>query len=205
ATLARVNPARRPPTLRFLVADAMSLPLADDASHVVVTFETLEHFRDHSAFIDEVARILRPNGLLLLSTPDRSQYLRDAEPNPYHVREVDRDELRSLLTRRFTFSVIGGQRSDPASLITFSSSSPGAPPNYFDRLDETRFSSDRELSKPLYLIAVATNGEPPKLGFSALLDSDYLPDLHARYHRALTDVWTEAKVRTEEATALQQQ
>ena len=56
------------PNLRCLEGNALSIPLDAAAVDVVVSFETLEHFRDHDRFLQEVKRVLRPGGLLLIST-----------------------------------------------------------------------------------------------------------------------------------------
>ena len=56
----------------FHVADAASVPVEDGYADVVVSFETIEHLDDQPAFLAELVRILRPDGLLILSTPDRA-------------------------------------------------------------------------------------------------------------------------------------
>ncbi len=51
-----------------LLADATALPLADGAFDVVVAGELLEHVTDRPAAVAELARVLRPGGLLVLDT-----------------------------------------------------------------------------------------------------------------------------------------
>jgi 2-polyprenyl-6-hydroxyphenyl methylase/3-demethylubiquinone-9 3-methyltransferase len=51
-----------------LLADATALPLADGAFDVVVAGELLEHVTDRPAAVSELARVLRPGGLLVLDT-----------------------------------------------------------------------------------------------------------------------------------------
>src|SRR4051794_7033411 len=106
-------------TGRFHAPDAASMPVEDGWADVVVSFETLEHLEDHEAFLAEIDRVLRPGGLLVLSTPDRSTYLAEegSEPNPFHLHELDRAELAALLGRHFARCVIGGQRADRGSAI----------------------------------------------------------------------------------------
>jgi SAM-dependent methyltransferase len=50
--------------------DAAGLPLADSSADVVIMSELIEHLVDTDAAVDEVRRILRPGGILLLSTPN---------------------------------------------------------------------------------------------------------------------------------------
>lgn len=104
--------------VRFLAADASALPLPDDRFDVVVSFETIEHLAAQEAMLDEFRRVLRPDGLLLLSSPDRKTYSEDrGYHNEHHVRELYRAELEALLTPRFPALRLLGQRLLFASVI----------------------------------------------------------------------------------------
>ncbi|GAA0714047.1 class I SAM-dependent methyltransferase [Dokdonella soli] len=52
-----------------LFADASQLPLADASVDTVVILEVMEHLRRPHEALQEIARVLRPNGRLLLSMP----------------------------------------------------------------------------------------------------------------------------------------
>src|ERR1700712_2790399 len=56
--------------LSYLQGDARSLPLPDSSFDVAVSFETLEHLAEQDIFLSELRRVLRPGGLLVISTPD---------------------------------------------------------------------------------------------------------------------------------------
>jgi SAM-dependent methyltransferase len=79
-------------------ADVRELPFEDDAFDLVVSFETIEHVPEPERALDELARVLAPGGLLLISTPNASQYLVE---NEFHVREFGHDEFAGLLRERF--------------------------------------------------------------------------------------------------------
>ena len=82
----------------FLVADVPPIPFADRAFDFVVCFETIEHISDDREFLREVRRVLRPDGLLLISTPNKDISSVNGEPvNPWHVREYTLDSLVELL------------------------------------------------------------------------------------------------------------
>jgi ubiquinone/menaquinone biosynthesis C-methylase UbiE len=85
----------------FARCDATSLCLADDAVDVVVSFETIEHLRDHASFLRECKRVLRPGGILICSTPNQT-LSRWGEPNPFHLQEFELEEFNCLLGQFFT-------------------------------------------------------------------------------------------------------
>ncbi|MET4430579.1 class I SAM-dependent methyltransferase [Mycolicibacterium sp. 624] len=76
------------------------LPLADGEVDVVVNFQVIEHLWDQGQFVTECARVLRPGGALLMSTPNRITFSPglDTPLNPFHTRELNALELTELLT-----------------------------------------------------------------------------------------------------------
>lgn len=59
------------PTMRGVCADACAaLPFRDGAFDVVLSMEGIEHFEHQAGFVRECARVLRPGGWLLLTTPN---------------------------------------------------------------------------------------------------------------------------------------
>lgn len=97
------------PNLHFLQADAQRFALAPASVDVVVSFETLEHFPDQAHFLAALKRTLAPGGLLLVSTPNKGEYNREADPNPHHARELDRADFVALLGRYFANVQVYGQ------------------------------------------------------------------------------------------------
>ena len=107
------------PGLRFDIADATRLDALPDAGFdLVLSFETLEHVQEQERLLDGFARLLAPGGLLLLSTPDRGNYNPPgSEPNPHHVRELDRAEFEALLAARFPARRLWGHKLAVQSLL----------------------------------------------------------------------------------------
>lgn len=81
-------------------ANLIELPLPDADVDVVVNFQVIEHLWDQARFVGECARVLRPGGVLLMSTPNRITFSpgRDTPINPFHTRELNAVELSELLT-----------------------------------------------------------------------------------------------------------
>ena len=77
----------------------------------VVSFQVIEHIKRDIELVQEVARILRPGGNFILTTPNASMSL---TRNPWHVREYNADELRNLLGCYFSkveaYGVVGNEK-----------------------------------------------------------------------------------------------
>ena len=98
--------------LRFDCADVSRLDHLPDASFdLIVSFETLEHLKAHDRLLAGFNRLLRKDGVLLLSTPDRHRYtdLTGVE-NPHHVRELYKNEFENLIDHFFEHRQVYGQR-----------------------------------------------------------------------------------------------
>jgi SAM-dependent methyltransferase len=89
----------RYPRVEVMHGNLAELPLADASVDVVVSFQVIEHLWDQTQFVRECARVLRPSGLLMVSTPNRITFSpgRDTPINPFHTRELNADELTRLL------------------------------------------------------------------------------------------------------------
>ena len=84
--------------IEYKVGNAESIPLGDQSVDVVVTFETIEHVKNYRKFIDEIRRILKPDGLAIISTPNDLEF---AEGNHFHLHEFTYKELMELLRKDF--------------------------------------------------------------------------------------------------------
>lgn len=97
--------------LRFEVGDAAALGFDECGFDLVVSFETLEHLAVQADLVAGFARVLRDDGLLLVSCPDKLTYSDIAGfRNEYHVRELYRDELLALLAPHFSHVRLYGQK-----------------------------------------------------------------------------------------------
>lgn len=102
------------PNASFAVADASALPLEAAAADLYVSLETIEHLDDSEAFLAEVLRVLRPDGSLICSTPDRDVYSPGASAestpwNRFHRHEFTQTGFVELLSRFFEQIELFGQ------------------------------------------------------------------------------------------------
>ena len=97
--------------LRFRQGDCTALDLADASVDLVVSFETIEHVAAQEALVAGFARVLAPDGVLILSSPDKRTYHDVAGfRNEFHVRELYREELLALLKPHFPLVYLYGQK-----------------------------------------------------------------------------------------------
>jgi len=90
--------------VRFMATSCTGLPLPSASFDVIVSFETIEHLEaeEQPDMLSEFARVLAPEGILIISSPNRRLYS-DARgyANSYHLQELYREDLAKLLGRRF--------------------------------------------------------------------------------------------------------
>ncbi len=100
------------------VAPGAPLPFADASFDVVTSFQVIEHVPDPGAYLDEAARVLRPSGVLLCVTPDRTLRLfpRQRPWNEFHVTEFSPEQLAALLRPRFAAVELAGM-TGPATMV----------------------------------------------------------------------------------------
>jgi ubiquinone/menaquinone biosynthesis C-methylase UbiE len=104
--------------LSFVKGDIVNIPFEAASFDVVVSFETLEHTDQHQKALSEIKRVLRPGGILLISTPEKKKYT-DApgNMNPFHKKELYRDEFVSLLAAYFRHQIVCHQALHVSSII----------------------------------------------------------------------------------------
>jgi len=99
------------PNIEFQKADLnRKIELPDAFCNVVVSFETLEHLTNQEMMLAEFRRILKPGGVLIISTPDRNLISGGLKSdNPFHLKELTKEEFISLLEKFFVLEALYGQ------------------------------------------------------------------------------------------------
>ncbi len=98
--------------LTFIKSEVPPLDkIKSDSLDFVVTFQVIEHIEDDKFFVEEIFRVLKPGGKLILTTPNKAMTL---SRNPWHVREYTNSEMKEILSVAFTnikiFGVYGNQK-----------------------------------------------------------------------------------------------
>jgi SAM-dependent methyltransferase len=89
--------------LSFRVMDVNRLEVPPQSFDLAVSFQVAEHLADATGYFSEIARVLAPEGVALLSTPNRLTISQGSETpiNPFHLREFTPEEFRSALDGYF--------------------------------------------------------------------------------------------------------
>lgn len=97
--------------LEYQVGSATELSALTSPVDRVISFETIEHLDHSSLFLGQIANCLRPEGIAIISTPNRVGGCIDQKPdNPYHIREWSEVEFIHLLAGFFRTIKVYGQR-----------------------------------------------------------------------------------------------
>ncbi len=89
--------------LDFLYMDIYSLQLEDNSYDLAVSMQVIEHLHDPDRFMEETTRVLKPDGLCVITTPNRELLSpgSDKPVNPFHIFEFTCDQFQSYLSRFF--------------------------------------------------------------------------------------------------------
>lgn len=98
----------------FREGDLRALPFDPGEFDHAVCFEALAHVADPSRALDELRRVLRPGGALLVSAPNPSAY---PPGNPLHLSEITPEQLERLLAARFDNVAVHRQQTRFATLL----------------------------------------------------------------------------------------
>jgi len=104
--------------LIFKHGSASSIPCEDNYFDIVISFETIEHLNEHIQMFAEIKRVLKPDGILILSSPDKTLSDTFGISNKYHVKELKKEELLTLAQQFFDFSKILVQQLVVGSLVS---------------------------------------------------------------------------------------
>jgi ubiquinone/menaquinone biosynthesis C-methylase UbiE len=147
------------------------LPYPDGSFDVVTCFEVIEHVPDPNAVIEEIARLLSTDGVLLISTPNKAEYSdKNNFNNEYHLKEFYVEEFREFLQEHFASVNFLGQRLISTSLFWSMDDSAQGLDVAFEDADKPQ--ELRQLFTPIYVIAQCSKSELSRIGGSVFIATD---------------------------------
>jgi len=133
--------------ITFEVASVTKLPYEDNYFDVIVSFEIIEHLnkKEQEKFLSEIKRVLKEDGSLIISTPDKTEYSEKEEYiNHFHIHE-----FYNFLKSKFNYVHFLYQRNEICNIISDS------------LCDEVKIirKDDIDSTKGKYVIAICSNVE----------------------------------------------
>jgi len=160
----------RASNLEYRIGSCTDIPLENDSVDVVVSFETIEHHDQHETMMQEVRRVLRPGGVIIISSPEKHEYTDvPGTRNPYHVKELYRDEFTALMGTHFRNVAIYGQRVIFGSALFLEGRESRS-----QTINARTIEHTDGLMRPIYLVAVASDEALPTLPASSFFEEDVL-------------------------------
>jgi 2-polyprenyl-3-methyl-5-hydroxy-6-metoxy-1,4-benzoquinol methylase len=157
--------ARAGRVAQFVRGDISALPFEDASFDLVVCFETIEHVVEQERALDELRRVLSPEGLLMVSSPNRDVY---EAGNPHHTREYTPEELRSALGTRFANLRLERQHAWLAAVICDDETLADADPQRTLDLQAHKVAAVAP-GRETFTLALASDVELPSTRASAVL------------------------------------
>lgn len=156
------------PNLNYFLGRATSLTFPDNSFDVVVSFETIEHLAEQEQMLAEIRRVLRPNGILVISSPNSPIYSEESgEHNEFHVKELDFREIDKLLRLQFPMVKYFGQRLLMSSVIQPLNETPNSSSVWSDNGGRLNANAGITID-PVYFLAVCGMEDTiiPSIGMS---------------------------------------
>lgn len=170
--------------LTFQVEDIENLSFSDNSFDVVTCFETIEHVDEETQerALSEIKRVLKPKGILLITTPnvDSKHYV--GVDNEFHIKELGKIEFSDLLSKNFKNIEFSSQFQSSCSFILPLNGSEKPYTRFFNKKTDKASSFSKinleceinsvTVDEGKFFIASCSDGEILSLESSTLLDDD---------------------------------
>jgi len=106
--------------IEFKVGSIADLPIVDNSIDVIVSFETIEHvtYKLQKEFIKESKRVLKNDGVMIISTPNKAIYTdKYNQTNSHHIKEFYEEEFVEFLKSEYEKIELYFQKKEVASFI----------------------------------------------------------------------------------------
>ena len=173
--------------LKYVKASCIELPFDDNSFDVIVSFETLEHLAEQSQMLEEFNRVLKKDGLLMISTPDKKHYT-DATgfTNEFHVKELYREEFKELIDVHWLHQQWYSQTMTFNSVIEKHNNKDKVYAT--DILNGETLDVDKPMLTPMYYIVMATNNIKDETQYPSLhLFADKQQSVYEHYNKTIKD------------------
>lgn len=136
--------------INYKVGNIAQLDFPDNYFDVIVSFETIEHVDEkiQKSFLKEIKRVLKKDGILIMSTPNKKTYSDDRKfNNEYHIKEFYEQEFIDFIGCEFKYNQMYYQYFSNTSILTS-----------YDKIKLNAINFNN-FNKGLYFIIIASNLE----------------------------------------------
>lgn len=85
----------------FIHVSGYTWPIPSNSVDTIISFETFEHLDQTQLFLKEARRVLKFDGIFILSTPLNENSNRFNPENPFHIREYNWFEFEEIVSSEF--------------------------------------------------------------------------------------------------------
>lgn len=185
--------------LEFIVGSAASIPIEGEKIFDVITsFETIEHITEElqRLFLGEVKRLLKDNGIFVVSTPNKLTFSdipklnNEYRNNEFHIKELYVPEFNMLLKNYFSHVSMLGQKIFASSYIWPEETHKDTQlAEFLVEHTEAGFALSDKKKESLFAIALCSNHAIKEQSSSLLVDlaNQYLNGLTKRINNETMD------------------
>lgn len=103
STITKASEKYTKPNITFTIGNAEKLPFENNIFDLIVSYETIEHVANYKQVVSEIKRVLKSDGLLIISTPNKLNFSdKNNHKNAFHIKEFYELEFIALLQTQFT-------------------------------------------------------------------------------------------------------
>lgn len=167
--------------IEFLKGSTSQIPVSNQLVDAIVSFETIEHHDEHNEMMDEFVRVLKEDGILIISSPDKEFYSeKKGYTNPFHVKELYNTEFVALINKYFKHFVLLKQGFCSGSFVYNKDYNSEL---HFFNGDFDQLERKDGLQTPEYNIIIATNNASAPLNLPCSFFES--PLIEAHYEKML--------------------
>ncbi|WP_417875143.1 methyltransferase domain-containing protein [Xanthomarina gelatinilytica] len=161
--------------LEFLHGSTSKIPIESNSVDVVISYETIEHHDEHEQMMQEIKRVLKQNGILIISSPDKYFYSDKRNyNNPFHVKELYKNEFTELISKHFKNYKLYSQSYIYGSSLILDDSNR----DFFEFYTGDYAKIRKTESYPNFLIAICSDSDLEKISNSIFEGRNVIQNKH---------------------------
>jgi ubiquinone/menaquinone biosynthesis C-methylase UbiE len=184
-SIAHANDRYKKDNLNFIQGSCSQLSFDDNTFDCVVSFETLEHLSEQQEMLAEINRVLKDDGLLFISTPDKKHYSDvTGFNNEFHVKELYKNEFKQLLDAHWQHQTWYAQAMMFNSVLEKIDATNKTYAT--DILDENQLQYNQRFLTPMYYVVIASK-KPLEETTDLHVFADQQQSVYEHYNKTIKD------------------